>query len=101
MINTIEVDSAAAVAVLTLSLAWPFAQGLFQFGPLHLDDLALTVASGCLLLVDLEAAKPFGGAGTDWPEPPGAATRLRSGPRDRSGLCQLQVFDRSRRVLGR
>jgi Ca2+-transporting ATPase len=50
---------AAVVAVLTLSLAWPFAQGLFRFGPLHVDDLALTLASGCVLLVVLEAAKLF------------------------------------------
>jgi P-type Ca2+ transporter type 2C len=50
---------AAVAAVLTLSLAWPLAQELFRFGPLHLDDLALTVASGCILVVALEAAKPF------------------------------------------
>jgi P-type Ca2+ transporter type 2C len=52
---------AAVVAVLTLSLAWPFAQGLFRFGPLHVDDLALAVASGGILLVALEGVKPYWG----------------------------------------
>src|SRR5579864_6038317 len=46
------------VAVLSLSLLWPFAQGLFSFGPLHVDDLAVTVGAGALLLVLLEFAKP-------------------------------------------
>jgi Ca2+-transporting ATPase len=32
---------AAVTAVLGLSLLWPFAQGLFRFGPLHPDDLAV------------------------------------------------------------
>jgi Ca2+-transporting ATPase len=47
------------VAVLSLSLLWPLAQGLFSFGPLHVDDLALTVGSGAVLLVLLELAKPL------------------------------------------
>ncbi len=46
-------------AVLSLSLLWPFAQGLFRFGPLHVDDLAVTVGAGVLLLVVLEVVKPF------------------------------------------
>jgi len=47
------------VAVLTLSLVWPFAQGLFSFGPLHVDDLAVTVGAGAVLLVLLEVVKPL------------------------------------------
>jgi P-type Ca2+ transporter type 2C len=47
------------VAVLSLSLLWPFAQGLFSFGPLHSDDLAVTIGAGTVLLVILEFAKPM------------------------------------------
>jgi Ca2+-transporting ATPase len=46
-------------AVLSLSLLWPFAQALFRFGPLHVDDLAMTVGSGAVLLILLEVAKPL------------------------------------------
>ena len=45
--------------VLALSLLWPFASSLFRFGPLHLDDLAITVAAGALVLVILELLKRF------------------------------------------
>jgi P-type Ca2+ transporter type 2C len=45
--------------VLSLSLLWPFAQALFRFGPLHVDDLALTVGAGAVLLVLLEVIKPL------------------------------------------
>lgn len=44
--------------VLILSLLWPVAQGLFRFGPLHWDDLTVTIAAGCALLVFLEGSKP-------------------------------------------
>jgi len=43
---------------LGLTLLWPFASALFQFGPLHLDDLAVTVAAGLIVLVFLELLKP-------------------------------------------
>ena len=46
-------------AVLSLSLLWPFAQALFRFGPLHLDDLVLTLGAGVLVLVFLELMKPL------------------------------------------
>jgi P-type Ca2+ transporter type 2C len=46
-------------AVLSLSLLWPFAQALFRFGALHVDDLAVTVGSGAVLLVLLEVVKPL------------------------------------------
>jgi P-type Ca2+ transporter type 2C len=49
----------SVVAVLSLSLLWPFAQELFSFGPLHVDDLAVTAGGGAVLLVLLEFAKPF------------------------------------------
>jgi Ca2+-transporting ATPase len=47
------------VTVLGLTLLWPFAAGLFRFGPLHLDDLALTLGAGALVLVFLELLKPL------------------------------------------
>ncbi len=47
----------SVVALLALSLFWPFAQRLFQFGPLHLDDLAITAAAGVGLLALLQVAK--------------------------------------------
>jgi len=55
---------AIVAGVLTLSLAWPFAQGLFLFGPLHLDDLAVTIGTGFLLLASLELSKSLW-----WPRP--------------------------------
>ncbi|HYM71832.1 MAG TPA: cation-translocating P-type ATPase [Stellaceae bacterium] len=47
------------VAMLGLTLLWPFARDLFHFGPLHLDDLALTLCAPALALVSLEALKPL------------------------------------------
>ena len=41
------------------TLLWPFATSLFRFGPLHLDDLAVTVAAGFAVLACLELLKPF------------------------------------------
>jgi Ca2+-transporting ATPase len=49
----------AVVAMLSLTLLWPFARSLFRFGPLHLDDLALTFGAGALVLVLLEVLKPI------------------------------------------
>jgi Ca2+-transporting ATPase len=46
-------------AVLALSLLWPTASALFKFGPLHADDLAVTLAAGTVVLVGLELLKPF------------------------------------------
>jgi P-type Ca2+ transporter type 2C len=48
----------AVTALLGLTLLWPPAQGLFRFGPLHLDDLALTLGVGIVLVMLLEAVKP-------------------------------------------
>lgn len=43
--------------VLALSLAWPFAKDVFLFGPLHADDLGLTLAVGVGVLILLELCK--------------------------------------------
>jgi Ca2+-transporting ATPase len=43
--------------MLTLSLAWPAAAGLFRFGPLHADDLAVTAGAALISLVLLEVSK--------------------------------------------
>ena len=40
-------------------LTVPVLRELFRFGPLHLDDLALTIASAAFVLVALELLKPF------------------------------------------
>ena len=48
---------AGVAAMLSLTLLWPFARGLFRFGPLHLDDLALTLGAGVAVLILLEGVK--------------------------------------------
>ena len=45
--------------VLAVTLTWPPAMKLFRFGPLHLDDLALSLAAGVTILVVLELVKPW------------------------------------------
>jgi len=45
--------------ILSLTLFWPFASELFRFGPLHADDLALTLGAGGLALAALELLKPL------------------------------------------
>jgi Ca2+-transporting ATPase len=47
----------AVAAILSLSLLWPPAAALFRFGPLHPDDLTLTIAAGAGVLIVLEALK--------------------------------------------
>ena len=47
----------AVTAILGLSLLWPTASALFRFGPLHADDLALTLAAGIVVLIVLETLK--------------------------------------------
>lgn len=44
-------------AMLVLSLVWPTASAVFRFGPLHADDLALTLAVGIFMLIALELLK--------------------------------------------
>ena len=48
---------AIVVAMLGLTLGWPFARDLFRFGPLHWNDLALTLGAGLLVLGGLELLK--------------------------------------------
>jgi Ca2+-transporting ATPase len=45
------------VVALGLTLLWPFAKDLFRFGPLHVDDLAITVGAGLVVLLVLESLK--------------------------------------------
>ena len=49
----------AVAAILALTLLWPAAAALFQFGPLHADDLLVTVAAGAAILLLLEVLKPL------------------------------------------
>ena len=49
----------AVTTMLSVTLLWPFARALFRFGPLHLDDLGLTLSAGVLVLVLLELLKPL------------------------------------------
>jgi len=44
-------------AILALALKWPLAAHMFKFGPLHLDDLALTVIAGVVVFACLDAFK--------------------------------------------
>lgn len=50
---------AVVVVTLSLTLLWPFAMDLFRFGPLHIDDLALTLSAGAVVLGLLELFKPL------------------------------------------
>lgn len=47
----------AVIATLAAALAVPDVRILFGFGPLHADDLAVTLAAGLLLLVTMEGLK--------------------------------------------
>src|SRR5450631_157025 len=47
----------AVLVRLSLTLLWPSARGLFRFGPLHVDDLAVTLGAGIAVLVFLETLK--------------------------------------------
>ena len=55
----------AVAAMLGITLLWPFASGLFRVGPLHWDDLALTLGVGTVVHVVLEIAKPIRRANFD------------------------------------
>ena len=49
----------AVGAMLTATLAVPWLRALFSFGPLHADDLTLTVAAGAVVFMSLEFLKPL------------------------------------------
>ncbi|WP_338834902.1 cation transporting ATPase C-terminal domain-containing protein [Bradyrhizobium septentrionale] len=57
--RTLLAGIAAVVAILALTRLWPSASKLFAFGPLHADDLALTLGAGIIVLVALEMFKPL------------------------------------------
>ena len=49
----------AVVAMLATTLLWPEVRGLFRFGPLHADDIAVTFGAGVVILIVLELLKPL------------------------------------------
>jgi Ca2+-transporting ATPase len=53
----------AIATVLAAVLLWPAAASLFRFGPLHGDDLLVTIAAAAAVLLLLEALKPIWRAG--------------------------------------
>jgi Ca2+-transporting ATPase len=55
--RTLAAVLAAVAVILALTLLWPFASKLFAFGPLHADDLALTLGAGFTTLLALEMLK--------------------------------------------
>ena len=57
--RTLAAVLAAVTVILALTLLWPVASRLFAFGPLHADDLALTLGSGLIALLALEMLKPL------------------------------------------
>jgi P-type Ca2+ transporter type 2C len=57
--RTLVVVLGAVTVILSLTLLWPSASKLFGFGPLHADDLALTLGAGFIVLVCLEMLKPL------------------------------------------
>jgi Ca2+-transporting ATPase len=46
-----------ALSLLGVVLFWLQARGLFRFGPLHLDDLAVCAGAGIAILLALDAIK--------------------------------------------
>jgi P-type Ca2+ transporter type 2C len=56
---TFAIVLVTVVIALGFTLIWPFAKNLFRFGPLHADDLVITVGAGMLVLLILEAVKPM------------------------------------------
>lgn len=49
----------AIAAVFATILLWPPAAALFRFGPLHGDDLLVTIGAAAAVLLGLEALKPI------------------------------------------
>jgi Ca2+-transporting ATPase len=50
---------AATTTLLAMVLFWPPARTLFDFGPLHADDLALCLGAGLFALLLLDLLKPY------------------------------------------
>jgi len=55
--RTLIVVLSVVLTMLAITLLWPFARGLFRFGPLHPDDLIVTLGAGMAVLVILEGLK--------------------------------------------
>jgi Ca2+-transporting ATPase len=55
--RTLALVLLAVAAMLGLTMLWPVASNLFRFGPLHGDDLALTLSAGVFVLICLEFLK--------------------------------------------
>jgi Ca2+-transporting ATPase len=55
--RALAVTIPAVAAMLAASLLWPGMRDLFRFGPLHADDLSLSLGAGLLTLVVLEGLK--------------------------------------------
>jgi Ca2+-transporting ATPase len=53
----------SVAGILAMTLTWQPAMALFRFGPLHLDDLALSAIAGVAILMILEKIKPLWRAG--------------------------------------
>ena len=49
----------AIATILAAILLWPAAASVFRFGPLHGDDLLVTLATAAAVLLGLEAFKPI------------------------------------------
>lgn len=47
------------VTMLAATLLWPAARDMFRFGPLHWNQLALSLGAGVTALIGLESLKPF------------------------------------------
>ncbi|KRR22401.1 ATPase [Bradyrhizobium lablabi] len=56
--RTLAAVLAAVAAISALTLLWPAASKLFTFGPLHADDIAVTLGAGLMALIILEMLKP-------------------------------------------
>ena len=48
-----------AATLLVLAVTWPPAEALFRFGPLHPDDLSISLIGGIFVLIALDAIKPI------------------------------------------
>jgi len=55
--RTLVLVLAAVVVMLGLTIAWPTASTLFRFGPLHWNDILLTLGAGAAVLIILEGVK--------------------------------------------
>ncbi len=55
---TLAIVLSIIAVVLAASLLWPVASQLFKFGPLHGDDIIITVICGAVVLLTLEFLKP-------------------------------------------